>query len=76
MERLIPRGTAKGPSMRVMAAWMELDQVLREEHEITAAMLVCLGKEGYMWTLCSPFLDEEEKQDLLAGLREGPVRAA
>ena len=58
-------------SPRLIAAWIRLDEVLQQEHEAKAAMIVCVGKNGEVWSLFSPALDSADQEELLTTLRAG-----
>jgi hypothetical protein len=59
-------------SPRFARRWGQLDEVVRAEHEATAAGLILVGKSSDVWTIFHESLDRAEIADLLSALRELP----
>lgn len=60
-------------SPRFARRWGQLDEVVRAEHEATAAGLILVGKNSDVWTLFHESLDKAEIADLLSALHELPA---
>jgi hypothetical protein len=59
-------------SPRFARRWSQLDEVVRAEHEATAAGLILVGKSSDVWTIFHESLDHAETSELLSALRELP----
>ena len=57
-------------SVKAIEAWNRLDDVLRQEHQATAAMIFCVGADGGLWSVFSPSMNMVDRQALLFAFSE------